>query len=103
MHVISYKMIREFIVKHPSSKTSLNSWFKIVDSATFGSFADVKKLFPSADLVGNLVVFNIGGNNYRLIVYIDYRYQKIFIRHVLTDKDYSKQKWKKPFQKNEIA
>lgn len=88
-------MIREFTAKHPLSKSPLNSWFKIVDSTDFGSFAEVKTLFPSADLVNNLVVFNVGGNNYRVIVFIDYQFKKLFIRHVLTHKDYSKDKWKK--------
>ena len=48
-----------------------------------------------ADPVGNLIVFDICGNNYRLIVYVDYKYQKVFIRAVLTHGEYDRGGWKK--------
>ncbi|MGI2902303.1 type II toxin-antitoxin system HigB family toxin [Tolypothrix sp. VBCCA 56010] len=51
-------------------------------------------VFPSADQVSNLTIFNIGGNNYRLITLVDYNYQKVFIRHVLTHAEYDKEDWK---------
>ncbi|MDZ8086065.1 MAG: type II toxin-antitoxin system HigB family toxin [Nostoc sp. DedQUE12b] len=54
----------------------------------------MRLLFPSADLVGNFTVFNISGNNYHLITYIDYQAQIIFIRAVLTHADYDKENWK---------
>jgi mRNA interferase HigB len=58
------------------------------------NFVDLRQVFPSADQVGNLTVFNIGGNNYRLITLVDYKYQKVFIRHVLTHAEYDKEEWK---------
>lgn len=58
------------------------------------NFAQLRQLFPSADLVGNFTVFNISGNNYRLITYIDYQAQIIFIRDVLIHADYDKENWK---------
>lgn len=57
-------------------------------SNSFDTFVQVREVFPSADLVGNFIVFNIGGNNYRLITYLDYRFQIIFIRAVLTHAEY---------------
>ena len=64
MHVISRKILRDFWEQYPDSQTALNRWFKIVQRSNFASFADLRITFPSADLVGNLTVFNIGGNKY---------------------------------------
>jgi mRNA interferase HigB len=55
---------------------------------------DVQASWPSADQVGSLTVFNIGGNNYRLVTFIDYRYRKVFIRAILTHAAYTKEGWK---------
>ena len=56
---------------------------------------DVETLFKSADKVSNLTVFNIGGNKARLIAAIHYNTQKIYIRHVLTHKEYDQGSWRK--------
>jgi len=60
MHVISKKALRGFWEKYPDSKTPLTRWFKIMDKQDFGNFAELRATFPSADKVGNLIVFNIG-------------------------------------------
>ena len=57
-------------------------------------FFQLRHTFPQADQVGNLTVFNISGNNYRLITLIDYRYQKVFVRAVLTHSEYDTDNWK---------
>jgi mRNA interferase HigB len=62
--------------------------------AQWQNFAELRQIFASADLVGKLTVFNIGGNKYRLITYIDYQSQKVFIRHVLTHAEYDTDSWK---------
>ena len=62
------KALIEFWEKHPNSKTALSRWFKVVKTNEFHSFADLRDVFPSADKVQNWIVFNIGGNKYRLIV-----------------------------------
>jgi len=62
--------------------------------SNISNFAELKKIFPSADKVGNLIVFNIAGNKVRLIAAIHYNTQCLYIRHVLTHKDYDKEKWK---------
>jgi mRNA interferase HigB len=54
----------------------------------------LREILPSADKVGNLTVFNIGGNKIRLIAAIHYNTQCLYIRHVLTHKEYGKEKWK---------
>lgn len=63
-------------------------------SGAFQSFAELRAVFPSADLVGKLTVFNIGGNKVRLIAAIHYNRQKIYIRAVLTHAEYDGGKWK---------
>jgi mRNA interferase HigB len=95
MHVITRQSLVTFWKKHPDSETSLRLWYKIALHAGWKTFVEVREVFPSADQVGNLTVFNIGGNKYRLIVLLDYEYQKIFIRHVLTHAEYDKDNWKK--------
>ena len=94
MNTISLKKIREFVSEHPDSKSSLIAWYKMVKKARWRSLAAVRLVYPHADLVGNYTVFNIRGNHYRLIAEINYQYQQILIREILTHTDYDKDKWK---------
>ena len=94
MHVISRKILHQFAQKYPDSEKPLTRWFKIVQKSQFNTFDELRSIFPSADLVSNLIVFNIGGNKYRLITSIHFNRQKIYIRYILTHSDYDKQTWK---------
>lgn len=94
MHVISFKRIREFFSSYPDSESALTSWNKIVRKANWQDFAELKSVYPTADLVGRFVVFNIGGNKYRLIARIVYRSQTVFVIRVMTHKEYDLGKWK---------
>ncbi len=94
MRVISKKKLREFWEKHSISKKGLLLWYERVSDEKFDNLKDLRQVFASADLVGNFTVFNIGGNKYRLITYIDYEYQIAFIRAVLTHAEYDKDTWK---------
>jgi mRNA interferase HigB len=94
MHIISRKTLRAFWEKYPDSQTALIRWFKIVQRTNFASFADLTITFPSADLVGDFIVFNIGGNKYRLIASIHFNRSKIYIRHILTHSEYDRGDWK---------
>jgi mRNA interferase HigB len=94
MHIITRARLTEFWQNHPNAKTSLRLWYKLASVAEWQNFVDLRQTFPSADQVGNLTVFNISGNNYRLITFIDYTYQKVFIRYVLTHAEYDKDDWK---------
>jgi len=95
MHIISRKALREFAQRHPDSKTALDSWFYLVRKNQFESFNALRQIFSSADKVGNLIVFNIGGNKYRLITSIHFNRQKVYIRYILTHPEYDKGTWKK--------
>ena len=85
----------EFVEKHPDCSTALESWHRIVNHTDFISFHDLRKTFPSADIVGNLTVFNIGGNKVRLIAAVHYNTKRIYIRHVLTHSEYDRGAWRK--------
>ncbi len=95
MHIISKRRLREFAVIHPVAREPLDVWYRICKKTAFESFAQLKKAFRSADKVGKYTVFDIGGNKFRLIAVIHYRYGKIYVRHVLTHKEYDRGLWKK--------
>ncbi len=94
MHVISKKRLQKFWTKHSDAEPSLSEWYKRINSKEFKNFVELRKDFPAADQVGKLTVFNIG-KKYRLITFVDYEYQKVFIRDVLTHAEYDKEKWKR--------
>jgi len=95
MHIITRKRLLEFAKKHPDSRTSFESWYRIVKHTNFNSFAELRQTFPSADNVNDLTVFNIGGNKARLIAAIHYNTHRIYIRHILTHKEYDRGFWRK--------
>ena len=95
MHIITRKRLNEFAQKYPDTETALTHWYEIAKKNNFDSFANLRQFFPSADRVGKLTVFDVGGNKVRLIAAIHYNRQKIYIREVLTHEEYNKGKWKK--------
>lgn len=94
MHIISKKRLREFWDQQRRAKSPLESWFQVVKQAKWNNFADVRRTFNTADRVGRFVVFDIGGNKYRLIAAIHFNRGKLFVRHVLTHAEYDEGKWK---------
>ena len=94
MHIITRKRILEFAKKHPDCTTALESWYRIVKRTDFNSLNELRQTFPSADIVGNLTVFNIGGNKARLVTAIHYNTHRIYIRHILTHKEYDRGSWR---------
>ena len=94
MHVISRKALRQFWEKHPDSENALARWFKIMQRNEFANLNALRATFPTADQVGDLIVFNIGGNKYRLIASIHFNRGKVYIRRVLTHSEYDKGDWK---------
>jgi mRNA interferase HigB len=95
MHIITRKRLLEFGRKHPDCSTALESWYRIVKRTDFNSFVELRQAFPSADKVGNLTVFDIGGNKARLISAMHYNTHRIYIRHILTHKEYDRGSWRK--------
>ncbi|NJN55011.1 MAG: type II toxin-antitoxin system HigB family toxin [Anaerolineae bacterium] len=94
MHIISRKAIQQFWTLHPDSQPSLLRWYKIMEQSDFASLNELHLALPSADKVGDLIVFNISGNKYRLIASIHFNRNKVYIRHVLTHAEYDRGAWK---------
>lgn len=94
MHIISRKKILDFALKYPESFEPLDRWYRIVKSSNYSSFSELRLTFPSADQVGRLTVFDIGGNKFRLVAFIVYPAKRIYIREIMTHKEYDKGKWK---------
>src|SRR5436190_24179192 len=97
MRVISKARLRKFWESpgHSVAEGPLRAWHTHVSSktVTWQAWGDVKADFGTASLVGNCVVFNIGGNKYRLVTRILYPSQKIFILKVMTHAEYDQNKW----------
>ncbi|KAM3098997.1 type II toxin-antitoxin system HigB family toxin [Phormidesmis sp. 146-35] len=93
MHVITRKRLNEFAKLHPDTKNALAQWYKLIKQDEFDSFVELRELSPSADQVGKLTVFNIGGNKVRLIAAIHYNRKKVYIRAVLTHGEYDDDRW----------
>jgi mRNA interferase HigB len=95
MHVLSRRRLREAAQRHRELEAPLDTWYRIARRAEWASLADVRKTWATADTVGRYPVFNVKGNDYRLITEINYRSGRVFIRQVLTHAEYDREKWKK--------
>ncbi len=93
MHVITRSKLIDFWKKHPPSESGLKTWFQKVKTAKWKSFQDIKKDFPTADQIGNnRIVFDIKGNDYRMICLVFIQGQKVYVRFVGTHAEYDKLK-----------
>ncbi|MEA3443505.1 MAG: type II toxin-antitoxin system HigB family toxin [Bacteroidota bacterium] len=89
MRIVAKRTLKEFWVKHKDSKEQLIEWYNVVSKADWKIPGDVKRVYPSADNVGNnRMVFNICHNRYRLIVVFRYNIQMVYIRFIGTHKMY---------------
>jgi mRNA interferase HigB len=94
MKIISNSALRAFAAEHPQADAPLKGWRRVVEKNRYANWSDLKASFNSVDRVGDLVVFDIGGNKYRLISYIRFEKQIVYIKAVLTHQDYDKGAWK---------
>jgi len=93
--VIGKRDLKKLIRKHPQSETELLAWFKAARSAEWRGLMDVRKSFASADLVGQVLISNIRNNDLRLITVASWRSQRIYLKALLTHKQYDKREWEK--------
>ena len=107
MRITGRNVLNEFSQRHPNARSALNRWYNLMRQETFDSFVDLRRIFPHADQVKVrknrfnpenkiLTVFNIGGNNFRLITSIQYNpsVRRVTINKILTHGEYDKGKWK---------
>ncbi len=93
MTIAGRTLIEKFVRKHANARAPLAAWLDDAELAEWKTPQDIKDRYRSADfLPGNRVIFNIGGNNFRLVVLVMYRNGKLLIQKVGTHAEYSK--WK---------
>lgn len=91
MHVISLKKLRNFWREHADTEKALAQWFADVEDGEYTTPHELRQAFGSVDFLGQgRVVFNIKGNKYRLVADIRYDTGTVYVRHVLTHKDYDR-------------
>lgn len=95
MRVISKPAILQFSERYRDALVPLLNWYRITKRADWCSLADVRKDVANADVVGRRTVFNMHGNDYRLIARVNYKTKRVFILRVLTHVEYSKGDWKR--------
>lgn len=87
MLIIGKDILENFWQEHKDAENALKTWIQIVEAAAWQNFVELKKTYPKADLVGDCTVFNIRGNNYRLIAIVNYVVQIVSVLYVLTHKE----------------
>lgn len=90
MRIIALKRLKDhwLLPRRSDSEQPLKSWYAVVKEASWAHFAEVKEQFRSASAVGDRVVFNIAGNKYRLVAYINYEFHTVYVRFVGTHAEY---------------
>ncbi|HEY5209657.1 MAG TPA: type II toxin-antitoxin system HigB family toxin [Stellaceae bacterium] len=92
MQIIARRTLRQFWERHPAAEKPLRAWYGMVASAEWSGPADVKAMFgTNVDFVAdNRVIFDIGGNKFRLVIHIAYRYRRVLVKFVGTHREYDK-------------
>jgi mRNA interferase HigB len=91
MRIVALKTLRRFWEQHPDAQQALQAWYRDAKWATWTTPADIKNVYRNASIVGNnRVVFNIRGNQYRLVVAVNYTAGILYIRFIGTHQDYDK-------------
>lgn len=94
MHILSLSRLHAFWARHPEAESPLRAWYQVAKQARWQRFTDVRTRYRSADQVGKFTVFNIAGNQYRLITVIHFNTGRLYVRHVLTHAEYDRGTWK---------
>ena len=91
MRVVSRKVLRDFWEEHPAAEQPLKAWFAEATKADWKGPADIKARYAHASIISSdRVVFNVGGNNYRVVVVVKYRFGMLYVRFVGTHAEYDR-------------
>jgi mRNA interferase HigB len=85
----------DLLKKRPGAAEDAIAWYRVARASNWASLADVRRDCPDADLVGRVLIFNLRRNRYRLIVRASFQMKALFIKAVLTHKEYDRQEWKR--------
>ncbi|WP_422928580.1 type II toxin-antitoxin system HigB family toxin [Singulisphaera sp. PoT] len=105
MRVITKVRLKKFWEKHPESEDAMLRFYREARKATWHNYAEIKETFPAADTCGTCYIFDVQGNNYRVIAKIHFpkfneklkRWEqgRVYIRAVMTHAEYAKDRWKR--------
>ena len=95
MNVISKRGLIDLATGHPETAPSLERFYHLARKAKWRGLNDVRIQFPAADQVGDVLIINVMGGNYRLLLRADYRTQRLFVKALLTHGEYERKEWLK--------
>jgi mRNA interferase HigB len=90
MRVISNKALVDFAALHPEADSTLQAWRRLLESAGIANFAALRTLMNSVDKVGDFIVFDVGGNKYRIVAAVHFNRGLLYVRHVFTHAQYDR-------------
>jgi mRNA interferase HigB len=92
MQVIARRTLKQFWEHHPQAEGPLRAWFAVASKARWRTSADIKRQFgTTVDFVGdNRVIFDLGGNRYRLIIHVSYSFGRVLIKFIGTHAEYDR-------------
>src|SRR5437762_11872230 len=99
MRVITPKRLAQFAAGYPAARAPLSLWSRVTGKAVWRNFGDVRRTFGQTDRVrvrsgDTLLVFDIGGNKYRLVAKVSFENSKVYVFRVMTHKEYDTGRWK---------
>ena len=94
MHLISAGQLKRVASRYPDVTKTIQAFCKTIRQAEWKSLVELQQAYKDAESVGNFTILNIKGNQYRLILDIDYEEQVAYFKYFLTHADYDKEKWK---------
>ena len=93
MRVISRKGLEAKVARHTECGRQVRAWFLVVRKLHWVCLEDVRKHFRSTDQIGPLLIFNLRGNRYRLIVRVSWKTGRLFVKELLTHAEYDRKEW----------
>jgi mRNA interferase HigB len=90
LRVVTEKRIRDFIEREPRSADAMWQWVDAIEATNWRNPGDLKRTFASASFIGDLTVFNVGGNKYRIAAFVHSRKRIVFIKRIGAHKEYDK-------------
>ncbi len=95
MNIVSRRGLEQLISLHPETRPTLARWYSLASKSRWEKFEDVRATIPSVDRVGEVLIFNVMGGNFRLIATVGSGYQRLYLKALLTHKEYDRQEWMK--------
>ena len=89
MRIISERAVKNYYQQNPESETALRYWIRAIRIADWHSFIDLKNTFNHADIYKKCIIFDVGGNKWRVIGKVEYQKHLVFIKRILTHDDYT--------------